>query len=43
MTSEVEDVSPTSPVEESDADTLLSLPHDLEPNPGLNGTPVRCE
>ncbi|OAX37052.1 PSS-domain-containing protein [Rhizopogon vinicolor AM-OR11-026] len=38
MTSQVE--SPTSPVEESDADALFSPP-EFEPEPGLNGTPVR--
>jgi phosphatidylserine synthase 2 len=32
----------TSPVEESDPDALFSPP-EFEPEPGLNGTPVRCE
>lgn len=36
------DGSPTSPVEESDPDALFSPP-ELEPEPGLNGAPVRCE
>lgn len=42
MAHEAEDVSPTSQVEESDPD-VLSPPPDTNPEPGLNGKPVRCE
>lgn len=36
---ESDDLSPTSPVEESD----LFSPVELEPKPGLDGAPVHCE
>jgi phosphatidylserine synthase 2 len=43
MAYEAENVSPTSQVEESDPDVLLSPPPDARPEPGLHGKPVRCE
>lgn len=43
MAHEAENTSPTSQVEESDPDALLSPPPDARPEPGLNGKPVRCE
>lgn len=35
------ELSPTSPVEESDSGFLS--PPEAEPEPGLHGVPVRCE
>ena len=40
-TSRDEDVPTMSPVEESDSGFLS--PPEAEPNPGLDGVPVRCE
>lgn len=36
-----EELSAVSPIEESDSGFLS--PPEVEPNPGLNGTPVRCK
>jgi len=40
-TSENPDVSTLSPVEE-DSDVIFSAVAETEPEPGLNGVPVRC-
>lgn len=41
VTSDDDELSPTSPIDESDVP--LSPSQEIEPIPGLNGVPVRCE